>query len=74
MPDIWLPTKQAAQYLSISEKTLKRRRDTHGGFLSNGKHYRYSTDAPNSSILWEVESIKQEFNIRSIAARNNAHT
>lgn len=68
-PVKWLVTKDAAIYLGISEKTLKRKRDACGGYLSNPEHYQFTTDSPNSKILWEVEGIRAEFNKRALKAR-----
>lgn len=68
----WLPTPAAASRLGISSFTLKRRRDISGGHLVNGQHWRFSTDSPNSTLLWEVEAIATEFNKRGMNARRAA--
>lgn len=73
MPEpIWLSTPEAARQLGIHENTLKKRRDSHGGYLVSGRDYRFATDSVRSKILWNVESIKAEFHKRSVAARNLA--
>ena len=64
----WLPTKEAADYLCVSEDTLRRRRDTAGGYLANGKHWRYAGDTSNAKILWAVDLIAAEFNKRGMKA------
>ena len=69
---IWLSTPEAAHQLGIHFNTLKKKRDTHGGYLVAGKDYRYATDSVRSKILWNVESIKEQFHKRSVAARNLA--
>ena len=71
LPPIWLSTPEAAHHLGIHINTLKKRRDTHGGYLVSGRDYRYATDAVRSKILWNVESIKEQFHKRSVAARNH---
>lgn len=69
---IWLESTSAAQHLGISVFTLKRRRDTHGGYLESGKHYRFKTDAVNSPILWRVDVIADLFHQRAVKARQEA--
>ena len=69
-PPIWLATPEAAHQLGILVNTLKKRRDTHGGYLVSGRDYRFATDAVRSKILWNIESIKEQFHKRSVAARN----
>ena len=64
----WLPTPEAADYLGVSKDTLRRRRDTAGGYLVNGKHWRYAGDTSNSKILWAVDLIAVEFNKRGLRA------
>ena len=66
---LWLPTVAAAQHLAVSPDTLKRRRDISGGYLVGGRHWRCSTEAPNSTLLWEVNSISAEFHKRGMRAR-----
>jgi len=61
----WLATPDASSALGISPITLKRRRDSHGGFLEHGKHWRFKTDSSNSPMLWEVQLIRNEFEKRS---------
>ena len=61
----WLATPDASSALGISPITLKRRRDSHGGFLEHGKHWRFKTDNSNSPMLWEVQLIRNEFEKRS---------
>jgi hypothetical protein len=64
----WLPSPEAADYLGVSKDTLRRRRDTAGGYLVNGKHWRYAGDSSNSKILWAVDLIAPEFNKRGLKA------
>ena len=66
----WLPTKAAADALGISTDSLKRHRDTAGGFLEGGKHYNLGPTL-NSSITWNVELIRQAFNARGMRARRD---
>jgi len=69
----WLPSPEAADYLGVSKDTLRRRRDTAGGYLVNGKHWRYAGDSSNSKIIWAVDLIAAEFNKRGLkAAKANA--
>ena len=73
MPDTnWLPTPEAARHLGVHENTLKRRRDSHGGFLVSGRDYRYATDSARSRILWNVDSIQELLHKRSVTARQKA--
>ena len=65
----WLRTSDAAKALGCAAITLKRRRDTQGGYLELGTHYRYAGDTANSGIMWNVERIADEFNARSAKAR-----
>ena len=69
---IWLSTPEAARQLGIHENTLKKKRDTHGGYLVSGRDYRFATDSSRSKILWNIESIKEQFHKRSVAARIQA--
>jgi hypothetical protein len=64
----WLPSPEAADYLGVSKDTLRRRRDTAGGYLVNGKHWRYAGDSCNSKIIWAVDLIAAEFNKRGLRA------
>ena len=64
----WLPTKEACKVLKLSDITLKRRRDSHGGFLEHGRHWRSQTESRNSTLLWEVDLIRQEIEKRSYRA------
>ena len=64
----WLPTPEAAGYLGVSKDTLRRRRDIAGGYLVNGKHWRYAGDSANSKIAWAVDLIAAEFNKRGLHA------
>jgi len=72
-PDHWLPTPEAARHLGVHQNTLKRRRDSHGGFLVSGRDYRYATDSVRSRILWNVDSIQEQFHKRSVATRQEAN-
>ena len=65
----WLDTTTAARELGIHPSTLKRKRDISGGFLETGKHYRFKTDSANSSVLWDVETIRQLMHERGIQSR-----
>ena len=64
----WLPTKAAADALGVSPDTLKRYRETAGGFLEGGKHYNLGPTL-NSPITWSVEAIRQAFHARGMRAR-----
>lgn len=64
----WLPTPEATDYLGVSKDTLRRRRDIAGGYLVNGKHWRYAGDTSNSKIVWAVDLIAAEFNKRGLRA------
>ena len=66
----WLDTTQTSRELGIHPSTLKRKRDISGGFLETGKHYRFKTDAANSSVLWDVDAIRQLMHERGKQARN----
>ena len=67
-----LSTPKAAEYLRCSPQFLKRKRDSYGGFLEEGKHYFYRGEAVNAAILWDVELIKDELHIRGMKARKLA--
>ena len=64
----WLPTSRAALALGRSADTLKRKRDSNGGFLEHGYHYCLG-DTPNSPITWHIARCVQAFNKRGIAVR-----
>ena len=64
----WLATPDAGKALGVSPITLKRRRDSHGGFLEHGRHWRFKTESPNSAIRWEVDLIRRELEKRSLMA------
>ena len=68
-----LRTPDAAKYLQISESFLKRKRDTHGGFLVGGEHY-FLGASSNASIRWDVDAIAREFHMRGQLARMNTAT
>ena len=68
-----LRTPDAAKYLQISESFLKRKRDTHGGFLIGGEHY-FLGASSNASIRWDVDAITREFHKRGQLARMNTAT
>ena len=68
----WLDTTMAARSLGIAPCTLKRRRDSAGGFLEAGKHYRFKTDSRNSPIVWDVETIRSMLHERGMKARVEA--
>ena len=53
-----LRTPDAARHLQVSESFLKRKRDTHGGFLVGGEHY-FLGASSNASIAWDVDRIEQ---------------
>ena len=65
-----LRTPDAARYLQVSESFLKRKRDTHGGFLVGGEHY-FLGASSNASIRWDVDAIAGEFHKRGQLARMN---
>mgnify|MGYP003139348994 CR=1 FL=1 len=67
-----LATPEAAKVLCCSAQFLKRKRDTHGGYLEQGKHYRYRGDSVNSAILWDVDLIQKELHKRGMRARQEA--
>ena len=65
----WLPTREAADYLGVSQDTLRRRRDLNpAGYLINGQHWRYAGDSANSKVVWAVELIAAEMNKRGLRA------
>ena len=57
----WLPTSRAALALCRSADTLKRKRDSQGGFLEHGYNYCLG-DTPNSPITWHIERCIRAFN------------
>ena len=65
----WLSTTQAAAALGIAPCTLKRKRDVDGGFLESQTHYRFKTDAANSAIIWDVDTIRDLFHQHALKAR-----
>ena len=67
-----LRTPDASEFLQVSESYLKRKRDTHGGYLENKKHYQYRGDSVNAAIIWDVELIQKELNKRGMNARQSA--
>ena len=67
-----LATSEAAKFLCCSAQFLKRKRDSHGGYLENGKHYFYRGDSANAAILWDVDLIQKAFNTRALKARKLA--
>tara|TARA_Y100001970_G_C13570170_1_gene525796 strand:+ start:290 stop:514 length:225 start_codon:yes stop_codon:yes gene_type:complete len=71
MKETYLLTPQAAEFLCCSAQFLKKKRDTHGGYLENGKHYFYRGDSPNAAIAWNVELIAKEFHKRGMKARED---
>jgi len=64
-----LSTPKAAIELSCSTSFLKRKRDTYGGFLKEGKHYFYSGESSNSVINWNVELVRDELHYQGMKAR-----
>ena len=59
----WLPTREATAYLGVSSQFLKKNRDIKNGFLIEEKHYILGANI-NSSILWNVSEILNEFHYR----------
>ena len=59
----WLPTKEASAFLGVSSQFLKKNRDIKNGFLIEEKHYILGANI-NSSILWNVSEILNEFHYR----------
>tara|TARA_Y100001972_G_C7526666_1_gene265528 strand:- start:50 stop:289 length:240 start_codon:yes stop_codon:yes gene_type:complete len=64
----WLPTSRAALALGRSADTLKRKRDSEGGFLENGYHYCLG-DCRNSPITWHIKRCIEAFNKRGYTSR-----
>jgi hypothetical protein len=50
---LWVPQREAADQLGISERTLLRWRSA--GLLQSGVHYRRKFPATNSPLLYQVE-------------------
>ena len=69
---IKLATPEAARDLGCSTQFLKRKRDSHGGFLEKGKHYFYRGDSVNAAILWDIELVRDELHARGMKARQLA--
>ena len=67
-----LSTPKAAEYLRSTSQYLKRKRDSRGGFLEEGKHYFYQGEAVNAAILWDVELVRDELHTRGMKARQIA--
>ena len=72
MKTSWLPTPLAAKELCCSPQFLKRRRDSHGGFLEEGKHYSYRGESINSAIIWNVDLVRDELHKRGKKTRQLA--
>ena len=68
-----LRTPDAAEFLQVSESYLKRKRDTHGGFLVAGEHY-FLGESSNASIRWRVDRIQDLLHKRGQLARMNTAT
>mgnify|MGYP001243571902 CR=1 FL=1 len=66
----WKPTPAAASELGISKDTLKRKMESRGGFLENKVHYILGPNR-NSTITWNVDLIRDEFNRRGLQARKD---
>ena len=66
----WKPTPAAASELGISKDTLKRKMESRGGFLENKVHYNLGPTR-NSTIVWNVDRIRDEFNQRGLQARKD---
>lgn len=69
----WLRSPDAATELGVSVSSLKRWRDSAGGFLEAGKHYRLGPSL-NTPILWNVHAVAIEFHRRGLQARGNRKT
>ena len=69
----WKPTPAAASELGISKDTLKRKMESRGGFLENKVHYNLGPTR-NSTITWDVDRIRDEFNQRGLQARKDANS
>jgi predicted site-specific integrase-resolvase len=53
----WAPSRDAADYLQVSERTLLRWRDS--GLLQPGRHYRRKFPAVNSPLLYQLQACEQ---------------
>jgi len=69
----WKPTPAAASELGVSKDTLKRKMESRGGFLENKVHYNLGPSR-NSTITWNVDRIRDEFNQRGLQARKEANS
>tara|TARA_Y100001968_G_scaffold184971_1_gene169417 strand:- start:174 stop:440 length:267 start_codon:yes stop_codon:yes gene_type:complete len=69
MKQTLLATPEAAKFLCCSAQFLKRKRDSSGGFLENGKHYFYRGDSVNAAIIWNVDLVQKALNTRGLEAR-----
>ena len=67
-----LATPEAAKFLCCSTQFLKKKRDSHGGYLEQNRHYFYRGDSVNAAIIWDVDLIKTEFHKRGMKAREAA--
>jgi hypothetical protein len=52
-------TVDAARYLGVSTKTLRRYRDLEGGFLVQDKHW-FSGAFDNSPIRWDIDKCRED--------------
>jgi len=51
---LWLATKQAAKYLGISERTLRKWRSSE--YWEAGTHYRRKGPNPHSEMIFDVRA------------------
>lgn len=65
----WKETKEAAELMQCHPVSLKRRRDVNGGFLEEGRHWRFKFDSSNSPIMWNLPVIQQLFHERGVQSR-----
>jgi predicted site-specific integrase-resolvase len=56
----WVPARDAADYLQVSERTLHRWRSA--GLLKIGVHYRRKFPATNSPLLYQLELCEKAMN------------
>ncbi len=56
----WVPARDAADYLQVSERTLHRWRSA--GLLKIGIHYRRKFPATNSPLLYQLELCEKAMN------------
>lgn len=68
----WLPTGQAAQFLGVSPRTLKRYADIHV-FLIEGQHWRRGPLC-NSPRLWDVDACIAALSYRGRCLRQGRST